>query len=397
MNVRTGTPRIAATLFVAFVLAFTGCTNEKRKAAVQKEVPPLPVKVITVKKERVPIWAEFTGTTHASSEQEVRARVSGRLEKRYFEDGELVEKGQKLFLIEPDRYEAALKAALAVKEKHMADLKLARANVQRYRPLVEEGLAPRIKLEEYVAQYEKIKADILSDEANIEKARLDLDYTLVRSPVDGKIGARRVDVGNLVGYGEPTLLATVRQFDPIYLYFSPSAVEATAIRKFHTGDRMPALLRIPSYDPHVTETKLEGYVDFSDNTVDPATSTIRMRATFSNPKMRVYPGTFGYVEIFVTDEQPIVAVPPVSVFEDQEGKFVYTVGKDGKAERTGIEIGLVTRHFIQVEKGLKEGQRVVVSGLTKIAPGRPLKVVEASESESILAKMKRERYAPAVD
>ena len=389
--------RVAATMGLAFVLAFVGCGQEKGPATAARPVPPLPVKVITVKKERIPIWAEFTGTTRASSEQKVRARVSGRLEKRYFQDGEIVKKGQKLFLIEPDRYEAALKAARAVKKRHLADLKLARSNVERYRPLVEEGLAPRIKLEEYVAQYEKIKADLLSDEANIEKAKLDLDYTLVRSPVDGKIGARRVDVGNLVGYGEPTILATVLRFDPIYLYFSPTAVEAKVIQKYRSGGRMPARLRIPSNDPHVAETKLEGYVDFSDNTVDPATSTIQMRATFPNPKMEAYPGSFGYVEIFITDRQPIVAVPPISVFEDQEGKFVYTVGKDGKAERTGIEVGLVTRHFVQVEKGLEEGQEVVVSGLTKIAPGRPLKVEEASRSEGVLAKMREGRFAPGAD
>lgn len=388
--------RTSATILLAAAIAFTGCGKEAGTAA-PKEVPPLPVNVVTVKKERIPIWVEFTGSTRASSEQEVRARVSGRLEKRYFEDGEIVKRGQKLFLIEPARYKAAYEAALAVKKRHLADLKLAEANVKRYRPLVEEGLAPRVKLEEYMAQYAKVKADLLSDEANIEKAKLDLDYTVVRSPVEGKIGARRVDVGNLVGYGEPTLLATVRRFDPIYLYFSPSAVEATAIRRFHTGSRMPALLRIPSNDPHVPETKLKGYVDFSDNTVDPSTSTIRMRATFPNPEMRVYPGTFGYVEIFVTDERPILAVPPASVFEDQEGKFVYTVGKDGKAQRTGIEIGLVTRRFIEVKKGLKEGQKVVVSALTKIAPGRPLKVEESSDTVGVPAKMKKERRAPKAD
>ena len=384
-------------LLLSTYIWLSGCGEPQSRNNATKKISPLPVETVTIRKEPVPVWAEFTGTTRASSEQEVRARVSGRLEKRFFKDGDLVKKGQKLFLIEQDRYKAALKSALAAKKKHLAELKLAKANVERYEPLAKEGLAPRIKLEEYISQYEKVKADILSDEARIEEAQLNLDYTVVRSPVDGMIGVRHVDVGNLVGYGEPTLLATVRKFDPIYLYFSPSATEARVLRKFHTSGRMDALLRIPSNDSHIGDNRLRGFVDFSDNTVDPTTSTIKMRATFPNKEMRVYPGSFGYVEVFITDKEPIMAIPPIAIFEDQRGKFVYTVGRDGKAVRTGIEIGLMTRHFIQIEKGLKEGDRVIVSGLTRVTPGMPVEPTDATEKKGVMAVMKLERYVPAAD
>ncbi len=379
------------------LLFFAGCDENAGKVPLPAEQPPLPVETVTVHKRKIPIWAEFTGMTKASSEQEVRARVSGRLEKRYFKDGDMVEKGQKLFLIEQTQYRADLEAAEAGKARDVASLNLAKANVERYKPLVKEGLAPRATLEEYEAQYAQFKAAILADEARIREAKLKLGYTVVTAPVDGKTSARRVDVGNLVGYGEPTLLTTVLRINPLYVYFAPAEGTVRMIQTYRSRDRLPARFTVPSNNDRLTRESLHGYVDFTDNTADPSTSTITMRATLENDRFEVLPGTFGYVDVFITDSIPFILLPPQVVFEDQEGKFVYTVGKDGKAVRTGVKVGFSSRHYVQIESGLAEGDRVVVSGLMKIHAGTPLEAKDATDSRGVYAVLKKNRLLPEAD
>lgn len=209
-------------LFVLSITLFlTACSSQQKQ-----QTPPttthLQVNTITLKKEPIPIWKQYTGTTKASSDQEIRARVPGLLKRIYFKDGSFVKKGQKLFMIEQDSYIAARDAAQAQKAQDEALLKLAKADVKRYKPLVHEGLAPRATLEQYQAQLAGLEAAIAGDKAKIRQAQLELSYTMVRAPINGRVSARLVDVGNLVGQGESTLLTTITSVDPIYVYFSPS-------------------------------------------------------------------------------------------------------------------------------------------------------------------------------
>ncbi len=356
------------------ILFLVACQDQTPQSA-PKAPPSLAVKTLTAHKKTVPIWATYTGTARASSEQTVRARVSGKLLKRYFQDGQRVKKGQKLFLIEPDRYKAALKAAQAQKRKDEAALKLAQANVARYRPLVAEGLAPRATLEEYEAQVAQFKAALLGDEAKIADAKLNLSYTVVRAPVSGRAGKRLVDVGNLVGFGEATPLVTILQTDPIYVEFAPSEKEASKIAKY--GGRAPkrAVVRLLRQDPMLKTLELNATVDFADNRIDPATSTLTMRAVAPNPDEALLPGTFVYVDLFVTDRYPFFTVPKEALQEDQQGMFVYVVQK-GKAVRKSVKIAFETRRFFAVQKGLKEGDRVIVSNLIKVRDGLPVKAQE---------------------
>ena len=360
------------TLFL--IMLFSGCGNEESPPAV-KAPPPLDVEVLVAQKKPVPIWETFTGTAKASSEQVVRARVSGKLIARYFEDGQIVKKGQKLFLIEPDRYESALKAAQAQKKRDEAKLRLAQANVARYRPLVDEGLAPRATLEEFEAQVAEFKAAILADEAKIADAKLNLGYTIVRAPITGRAGARKVDVGNLVGMGEATPLVSILGIDPIYVTFSPSEKEAQKIRHYGGADRKRAVIRIPASDEMLKRTELNATVDFADNRVDLQTSTVTMRATAPNPDGALLPGTFVYLDLFVTDRYPFFTVPVEALFEDQQGKFVYVV-KEGKAARRTVEVAFTTRTFVAVKKGLEEGDAVIVSQLMKVRDGLPVQPEE---------------------
>ncbi len=393
---------ISTTKFLFFTILATalfisGCEQKDQKPKAMT-LPPLAVEAVTVEKKNYPIWLQFTGKTKAVKDLEIRARVSGRLQKIYFKDGAYVKKGQKLFLIEQSEYKAKLDQAIAKKRQDLASLKLAKADVERYKPLVKDGLAPRATLEQHQAKYHELKAAIASDDAAIDNARLELSYTVIKAPVSGQVSARQVDVGNLVGYGESTLLTTVVSTDVIYAYFSPSESVVQRIYKFRSRKELPAFIEVRGQGEDVLKRKrLYGVVDFSNNTVDPLTSTISMRATIDNVGHAVYPGTFVYVNLFVTDKFNYIMVPPQAIFEDQLGRYVYTVDKDKKAQRTDVTTNLSTRYYVSISKGLKDGQQVLISGLMKLKPGRDLNVTDVTETKGIMAVMKKNNLIPDLE
>ena len=376
------------------LLFLSGCGDEKKTAA-PKAPPPLSVETVTVQKKMFPIWMQYTGMTKAVSDQEIRARVSGRLEKRFFEDGATVKKGDKLFLIEQSQYQSNLDAAISRKEKDLAALALSKADVRRYQPLVKEGLAARATLEQYEAKRDSLIAAIGADDASIRNAELELSYTLITAPISGQVSARRVDVGNLVGYGESTLLTTIVQTDKMYTYFSPSEKDVQRIYKFRSRENLPAFIEVRGQGEDIFKRKrLDGFVDFSNNIVDPLTSTVSMRATIDNEEKSVYPGTFVYINVFITDQFDFIMVPPQAILEDQLGKFVYTVDTNNTAKRTSVTQGLSSRHYSNISSGLKDGDKVVISGLVKIEDGRLLSPKDMSETKGIAAVMKEHNLIP---
>ncbi len=384
----------AVIVALSVALLFSGCSEEK-KAPVAQTIPALNVETVTVHKQYMPLWVQFTGMTKATSDQEIRARVSGRLQKIYFQDGQQVKKGDKLFLIEQSQYKSNLQSVKAKKRQDQAALALAKANVERYRPLVKDGLAPRATLEEYEARYGELIASIGADDAAIQNAELELSYTVITAPVSGQVSARRVDVGNLVGYGESTVLTTIVQTDNIYTYFSPTESEVQRIYKFRSQKELPAFIEVHGQGEAVLQRKrLDGYVDFSNNTVDPLTSTITMRATIENKGNAVYPGTFVYINIFITDKFNFIMVPPQAIFEDQLGKFVYTVDANNSAKRTGVTTNLTSRYYTSIADGLKDGDKVVISGLMKIKNGSLLNTKDMTETKGIMAVMKEHNLIP---
>lgn len=382
-------------LVALLTLAFTGCSDGKNAAKTgTKKVPPLKIEAVTVTKKKFPIWIELTGMTKASSAQDVQARVSGRLEARYFEDGQVVKKGEKLFKIEQDTYLADLNAAKANRARDEASLKLATANVNRYAPLVKDGLAPRATLDEYVAQQSQYEASILADEAHIKAAEINLDYTIIRAPISGKISARRVDVGNLVGYEGPTKLTTIVKIDPLYVYFSPSEAESQKIAHYASKSRLDAFITVPTSDTMLERQRLNGYVDFTNNAVDPATSTITMRATLDNKEGSVVPGTFVYVHVFVTDQYAFYMIPSQAISEDQLGRYVYVVDAQNRAKKIYVKVGLGSRLYVNITKGLANGDRVIISGLVKIKEGTEVDPTDVTDTKGVMAMMRTNGLIP---
>ncbi len=381
---------------IAIVILFLiGCNSEDQQIA-PKTPPPLNVETVKVEKKIFPLWVQYTGTTKATSDQEIRARVSGQLEKIFFEDGADVNEGDKLFLIEQSLYQSNLDSAKAKKQKNEAALALANANVKRYQPLVKEGLAPRATLDQYEARRDELIAAIAADNATVANAKLELSYTLITAPVSGKLGARQVDVGNLVGYGESTLLTTIVQTDKIYAYFSPPEEDVKNIYQFRSHDKLPAFIEVSGQGKDLLARKrLDGFVDFSNNTVDPSTSTISMRAILENENQSIYPGTFVYVSLLVTDKFDTIMIPPAAIQEDQLGKFVYIVDSNKTAKRTSVETNLETRYLTSVSKGLRSGDEMVISGFMKIKNGAPLNPINVTDTKGAGAIIRANNLIPS--
>ena len=380
-------------LCFAVSLTLSACSTDKNEEQTPPQAPPpLPLEFITVQKEQVPVWLEYTGKTEATQRIEVRARVSGILEKILFEDGDYVEKGQQLFAIEKTSYQAALDQALAIVEQDRASLKLVVTDIQRYKPLVEKDLAPQATLDQYMAKADELRARIKADQATVRETELRLSYTDVIAPKPGRIGRRQVDIGNIVGYGEQTLLTTIIFDDPMYAYFNPSEEEFQIMRQHKSVDVMPAKVRVPDNKTHLVQRQeYDGEVNFGDNRVDHMTGTITMRAIVDNNKHNLLEGTFVYVNVFVSDQAKFTMVPPAIVMEDQRGSFVYTIDKDDKAKRADVKRGFESRLYLQITEGLEDGSRVIVTGLQKISEGRKISPIDVTDTKGVAAVMKQQK------
>jgi len=381
---------ILLSMLITSILLLTACSDEKQIQTL-KELPPVKVNTITVKKEPVAIWKEYTGTTKAVSDQDVRARVSGILEEIYFKDGANVIKGQKLFKIEQTEYRAQLEEAKANREKNRASLIRAIADVKRYEPLVKEGLAPRATLEQYEAERARFKAAVSANDAKIKRAELNLSYTIVRAPIDGRVSARKVDIGNLVGEDESTVLTTIMSIDPIYAYFSISQKDLTILQEYSKSQKPYAFIELKGRRDTL---RLDGFVDFTNNEVDISTSTVTLRTTIDNKEGKVMPGAFVYVNIFINDEYSFTMIPPEVIFADQLGKYVYILGDDSKAKRVDIKTDYETKYYINVKDGLKDGDKVIVSALAKLQKDLKVEATDMTETLGVQAIIKKNNLIP---
>lgn len=390
--------RLSCIVWLVMALVMVqGCSEEEQQAPPQ-EPPPLPVEVIVVQAEQLPIWVEYTGKTEATKRVEVRARVAGRLEEALFAEGDYVKEGDTLFIIEKDTYEAALDSARARLEQDKATLELARKDVERYKPLVAEQLAPRATLEQYEARVAELEATLKADRAAIREAELNLSYTDVLAPISGRVSRRFVDIGNIVGYGEQTVLTTIVSDDPMYVYFNPTELQFQLMRQYKSQDNMEARVNVPGNSGGMLDRgQLEGFVNFSDNRVDRTTGTITMRAEVANPDHSVLEGTFVYIEVMVTDQRQFMVVPPAAVHEDQRSSFLYIVGDESRIKRVDVQKGYESRHYTIITEGLQGGEQVIISSLAKLQPDRKVEVTDVTDTKGIRAYLREHKMLPETE
>lgn len=324
-------------------------------------------------REPVTEYLELTGTVAASKTVNLVARVPGYLESVNFKDGAVVEKGQLLFVIEQAPYEAQV--AL-----NQAALVRAQAELDRQQAMMKENATAETTVENWVSQRDQARAQL-------EVAQINLGYTKVTAPFAGRLGARQVDPGNLVGSSGPTVLATLDQLHPIYVNFNLNERDALHLRDEMRRVRMAVGSNIGKAPVEVGLQNETGYphvgvLDFADNSLSTSTGTIALRGVFENEDTTLFPGLFARVRIPLGGPRPMLVIPGSAVGNDQQGDFVYVVNASDVVERRSIVKGPMTAGGLAIRDGLAESDRVIVNGLLNARVGEKVAPTEAPAASS---------------
>ena len=322
-------------------------------------------------------WRDFTGQFEAKESVEIRARVNGYLESVNFTDGQLVKKGDLLFVIEPQPFEIALESAKAQLTQAEAELDLAKVQLERTAQLRKNDYASQQTFDERTAQVKGAIAAVDNAKAAVNQAQLNLDYTRVLAPVSGRVGRHEVSVGNLIvgGTGETTLLTTIVSLDPIWLMFNVSEGDGmTYKRLIQKGELQSARsseVQVEGQLMDETDWPLKGAIDFVDNQYDRSSGTIRVRASFPNEDLFITPGQFGRVRVPLSQEKPTILVPDASVVTDQSVKLLFTVTEDGTVVPKPVELGSIADDGLRIiRSGITSDDEIIISGLLRARPGQ---------------------------
>ncbi|HET9694421.1 MAG TPA: efflux RND transporter periplasmic adaptor subunit [Steroidobacteraceae bacterium] len=365
---KTPTPRppgrLLALLFAATAVAACGHSGPQGG-----EMPPPEVAVAQAQRGSVPTLLEYTGRAAGSREVEVRARVSGILLERRYEEGSAVREGDVLFRIDPEPYRAAAAQARAEVGVARAELEQARRQHERIVPLFRQNVVSQVQLDEAVSQFEVAQANLEAARARLRSAELDLSYTDVRAPISGLTSREVRSEGSLVTAGsESSLLTRIVQTDPIYVEFSLPEAEAAVIRR--ATDPLVVKLMLDSLEVDA----VAGRLSFVDTYVEPGSGTVRARAIFENADRRIVPGQFARVRIEGIAEHDTISVPRRAVMSSAQGSFVWVVGKDEVVELRPVKLGGDAGDRALIAGGLQGGERVVTEGVLKVRPGAKVKV-----------------------
>lgn len=334
---------------------------------------PVRVTLATAAQRDVPVVLNGLGTVQASQTVNIHARVDGILDSVGFTEGQNVKAGDVLARLDPRLAQAALDQAQAAKTKDEAQLRGAQADLTRYTALVQKDYASRQSLDQQQATVDQLKAALVADDAAIETARTNLDYTVITAPVDGRMGLRQLDAGNIVHSGDATPIAVLTTLQPISVVFSLPENDLEAVQS--AAARGPVAARALRDDGTVIDT---GTLAVLDNQVDAGTATLKLKATFPNREEKLWPGAFVHVALDVDMVKNAVTVPVAAVQRGPDGLFAWVVGPDETARVTPILTGRIGDGVAVVERGLKAGDRVVVNGQYRLRPDARVVAAESA-------------------
>ena len=360
----------------AFLIAvgLTGCGE--RKPAQQAGAPPVTVANPTAR--RITEWDDYTGRFQATEYVELRARVNGYLQSISFTDGQIVKKGDLLFVIDPRPYQATADSAAAALTQAQARLDLANREQVRAAALAKSQNGSVETLDKAVQEQRAATGAVEAAQAELRRAQLDLEFTHITAPVTGRIGRHQVSIGNLISGGEAnsTLLTTVVSLDPIYFYFDADQNSYLKYTRLNlTGQRrssrdVPNPVRLALNDekdfPH------QGHMDFVDNQIDLGTGTIRGRAVFDNPDLIFTPGMFARIHLIASPAHDVLMLPDEAIGTDQARRFVYLVGADNVAQYREVKLGPIVDGLRIVREGISPTDKVIVNGLQRVRVGSPV-------------------------
>src|SRR5207248_592844 len=351
-------------------LTASGCNRANPQAAGPQMPPPPLVTVAKAQKQDVPLYLDEIGKSGGSESVTVTPQVGGRITERHFQDGADLTKGALLFVIDPRPYQAQLDSARASLAQAKAALALAKAQFARDEELVG---SKAISKQDYDTKKNTVDVDLAqveSAEAVLETAKLNLEYCYIHSPIEGRAGARLVDVGNVV-QANTTGLLLIQRLDPIYADFTITERDLPNVQKEMTRGTLKTFVRLPS-DPE--EHVRGGKLTFLDNTVQNGTGTVFLRATISNPDHHFWPGQFVNVRLVLATQKGAVLIPNQATQISQNGPFVYVVKPDNTADLRLVTLGQQQGHNIVVSQGVAPGENVIVAGQMAVAPNGKVRV-----------------------
>lgn len=358
-------------LFLPMVLMLVACSR-----APQPGPPPPPeVSVAEIVAREITEWDEYTGHLEAKDTVEIRPQVSGVLQRVAFTEGKEIRKGDLLFQIDPRPFQAEFDRATAEAEKSRTAAELAAAELARAEQLFGTHVISKEMYEQRAAASRSAAAAVRGTDAAVEAARLNLSYTRITSPIDGRIGRAEVTPGNLVNGegGSATLLATVVSLQPMYAYFEAAEQDylkyielaRSGERPLSRDARNPVFMAVGNE----TEFKHEGYMDFVDNRVRQGTGTLQGRAVFPNPDRYLTPGMFVRVRLIGSGKYQGLLINDRAIATDQDRRYVLVVSEGGMLEYRAVVTGPVVEGLRVVRQGLQQGERIVVNGLQRVRPG----------------------------
>ncbi|MGA2467909.1 MAG: efflux RND transporter periplasmic adaptor subunit [Thermodesulfobacteriota bacterium] len=348
----------------------SGCSNEKSGKPVSA---PIPVTVSTAIQKMVPVQLLVIGNVQAYSTVAVKSLVGGELVGVHFTEGQDVKKGDLLFRIDSQPFEAALKQAEANLQKDLAQAKNAQEDARRYEFLIQKSVVARQQYDKVRTDADALEATVLADRAAVNNAEIQLGYCSIHSPIDGRTGSINIKKGNIIAaVGQPNAidLVTINQIIPIYVIFYVPEQNLPEIKKYMARGS----LKVEALPPNDTSGGEQGILTFIDNTVDKTTGTILLKGTFANREKKLWPGQFVNVVLTLTTEPNAIVVPSQAIQTGQEGQYVFVIKPDLTADNRPVVISRTIDKETIIEKGLQAGERVVTDGQLQLVPGTKVEV-----------------------
>ncbi|MBI4844688.1 MAG: efflux RND transporter periplasmic adaptor subunit [Nitrospirae bacterium] len=355
-------------LFTAlFVIFPAACSKDAGNK--QVKIQAVPVMVEVVRTESVPLKIKALGTVEAYSTVDVTPRATGEVTSVSFDEGDNVKEGQLLFTIDPAPYQTALEIAEANLMRDMAISKKAEGDFVRYDSLFIEKLVSRNDMEKMRTNADAAAATIVADRAAVEKAKLELGYCFIHSPASGRTGSLLVNKGNTVRANEGKPMVVINQIQPVYVSFSVPERNLSEIRRYMSSE----MLNVGAFLSKEDKIPEQGILTFIDNSADASTGTIRMKASFENKELALWPGQFVDIAITLSTIGDALVLPSHALQTGQQGQFVFVI-KDDTAELRPVSAGITHEGMTVIEDGLAEGEQVVTDGQMMLMPGAKVEI-----------------------
>ncbi|UVC14855.1 efflux RND transporter periplasmic adaptor subunit [Mesorhizobium onobrychidis] len=327
----------------------------------------MPVPVVSVVKKTIPIYLDYAARTESIRSITLQARVPGYLQEQVAPDGSDVKKGELLFKIAPEDFQAALEQAKAQVQRDEATLDYARSSLGRGTELAKSGYIAKDAFDQRTSSLREAQASLAVNQAAVRTAELNLSYSEIKAPFAGRVGRNQASVGTLVSVAG-TVLNTLVQLDPIYVTFNPSETDLAQIEEARAAGPIDVDVLLPGD----TEPRHKGQLTFIDNTVDRSTGTITARATIGNAKFTLLPGQYVRVRLHIKQQPDALMVPQTALGSSQLGKYLYVVGKDNTVDQRIVSLGPTNGDLVAISSGVSEGDQVITGNLQKIGPGMPV-------------------------